>query len=59
MWQSSLNMFIEHPLFGVGVGNWHEQYTTNYQPPIKTGDFYHPHNVPLDMLSESGVVGGW
>lgn len=58
MWQSSLNMFIEHPLFGVGVGNWHEQYTTNYQPPIKTGDFYHPHNVPLDMFSESGVVGG-
>ena len=42
MWQSSLNMFIEHPLFGVGVGNWHEQYTTNYQPPIKTGDFLSP-----------------
>lgn len=58
MWQSSLNMFIEHPIFGVGVGNWHEQYTTNYTPPIKTGDFYHPHNVLLNMLSETGILGG-
>ena len=37
------------------IGN--EQYTTNYTPPIKTGDFYHPHNVLLNMLSETGILG--
>ena len=57
MWESSLKMFIDHPIFGIGVGNWHEQYTTNYTPPIKTGDFYHPHNVLLNMLSETGILG--
>lgn len=58
MWQSATNMFIEHPLFGVGVGNYHEQYITNYRSPYSREDQWHPHNVPLAMFSETGLIGG-
>lgn len=58
MWQSATNMFIEHPLFGVGVGNYHEQYITNYRFPYSREDQWHPHNVPLAMFSETGLIGG-
>ena len=58
MWNSSINMFIDYPIFGVGIGNWHEQYNTKYRSPIPHDDYYHPHNVFLDMLSEAGILGG-
>lgn len=58
MWQSAKNMFIEHPLFGVGIGNYHEQYMNNYRSPYSREDQWHPHNVPLAMLSETGIIGG-
>lgn len=58
MWQSAGNMFIEHPFFGVGVGNYHEQYMNNYRSLYSREDQWHPHNVPLAMLSETGIVGG-
>lgn len=58
MWQSATNMFIMHPLFGVGVGNYHEQYINNYRSPYSREDQWHPHNVPLAMLSETGLIGG-
>lgn len=58
MWQSAKNMFIEHPFFGVGIGNYHEQYMNNYRSPYSREDQWHPHNVPLAMLSETGIIGG-
>ena len=58
MWGSATNMFIEHPLFGVGVGNYHEQYITNYRSPYSREDQWHPHNVPLAMFSETCLIGG-
>lgn len=58
MWQSAKNMFIEHPLFGVGIGNYHEQYMNNYRSPYSREYQWHPHNVPLAMLSETGIIGG-
>ena len=58
MWQSAKNMFIEHPLFGVGIGNYYEQYMNNYRSPYSREDQWHPHNVPLAMLSETGIIGG-
>ena len=57
MWQSATNMFIEYPLFGVGVGNYHEQYINNYRSPYSREDQWHPHNVLLAMLSETGFIG--
>lgn len=58
MWQSATNMFIDHPIFGVGIGNYHDQYMEKYRSPLARENQWHPHNVLLDMLSEAGIFGG-
>ena len=58
MWQSAAKMFIDHPLFGVGIGNYHDEYISNYRSPLSREDTWHPHNVLLAMLSQTGIVGG-
>lgn len=58
MWQSATNMFLDHPLFGVGVGNYHNEYINKYRSPLSREDQWHPHNVLLSMLSQTGIIGG-
>ena len=58
MWQSSINMFIEHPLFGIGIGNFQDQYMSYYRSSLSRETPVHPHNNFLFILSESGIVGG-
>lgn len=58
IWHSARDMFVEHPVFGIGVGNFHDQYIEKYRSPIAREDLWHPHNVFLAMLSEGGVLGG-
>lgn len=44
-----INIFQDHPLFGVGFGNFRE---------FASSDVYsHPHNVFLEVLAELGVFG--
>lgn len=57
MWQSALNMFIEHPITGVGIGNYHKEYVSHYRSPLSKEDTWHPHNVLLSMLAQSGLIG--
>lgn len=57
MWQSALNMFIEHPITGIGIGNYHKEYVSHYQSPLSKENQYHPHNVLLSMLAQSGLIG--
>ena len=57
MWQSALNMFIDHPITGVGIGNYHKEYVSHYQSPLSKENQYHPHNVLLSMLAQSGLIG--
>lgn len=58
MWQSATNMFLDQPLFGVGVGNYHDEYINKYRSPLSREDTWHPHNVLLSMLSQTGIIGG-
>ena len=58
MWQSAWNMFKDHPVLGVGLG----QYTKNYQqkyisPQAKEPNLTHAHNNFMQMLAENGIVG--
>ena len=58
IWQSAWNMFKDHPILGVGLG----QYTINYQtkyilPQAKEPDLGHAHNNFMQMLAENGIVG--
>jgi O-antigen ligase len=60
VWREAWRLFTEHPIVGTGVGTFDE---VAYRIPAMeaTPDFYqagwHAHNVPLHILSESGVLG--
>ena len=58
IWQSAWKMFKDHPILGVGLG----QYTENYQkiyisPQAKEPQLGHAHNNFMQMLAENGIVG--
>lgn len=58
MWQSATNMFLDHPLIGVGVGNYHNEYINKYRSSLSRENLWHPHNVLLSILSQTGIIGG-
>ncbi len=55
-WQAAMNMAEAAPLFGVGLGNYEVVYDDyrllNWPAPLG-----HAHNLYLNMLAETGVVG--
>ena len=66
MWQSASRMWADHPLFGVGLSNYHQRYTTQYFDPEPWERFgqnhdglthKHPHNIYLYLLAETGIMG--
>ncbi|MEA3340423.1 MAG: O-antigen ligase family protein, partial [Chloroflexota bacterium] len=59
LWRSSLHLLREHPLFGVGPGNFLETYRTRYVLPSAWQEFNleHPHNVYLDHWTRLGLLG--
>lgn len=58
IWQSACRMFYDHPLLGVGVGNYPEQYLTHYiLPEAKERSNTEPHNTALGILAERGIIG--
>src|SRR5215210_6873776 len=55
-WQVAWQDFAASPVFGVGAQNWEGTY---YELREKPGGFARqPHSLPLEVLSERGVVGG-
>jgi len=59
IWSATMKMAAEHPVKGVGAGNWKIDIIPYYTP--KYGSFYknwrRPHNDFLWVLSEKGLVG--
>jgi len=53
IWQDSWQVFLSHPILGVGLGNYSREIDplTSYRSPITS------HNLYLDILSESGLFG--
>jgi O-antigen ligase len=51
-YQSAINAFLNHPLIGVGFGGWVNYHDMGSLP------WQHPHNIVLEVLSETGVIGG-
>ena len=55
-WQAAIGMAQDHPLFGVGLGNYAIRYADyhliNWEAPLG-----HAHNQYLNFLAETGVVG--
>lgn len=58
IWQSAWNMFKDHPILGVGLGQYTENYQQKYiSPQAKEPQLSHAHNNFLQMLAENGIVG--
>lgn len=56
LWKGSLLMYRDHPINGVGVGRFTEQYLRNYKQPHTT-NAAHAHNNFLHFLAVSGTIG--
>jgi O-antigen ligase len=57
LWKLALRMFKDHPLTGVGVGNFRTMFLT-YHPGLIGGDTWgSAHNCYLHQLAERGLLG--
>ena len=58
MWQSAGRMFLDHPLLGVGLGQYKDNYQKKYiLPEAKEREIEHAHNNFVQMAAENGAVG--
>ena len=54
--KSGMEMFLDHPLFGIGLGNFSMVHQNYYANDIRYS-YLGPHNMYLQVLSESGLLG--
>ena len=63
VWQSAYDVWMQSPIFGVGLHKYREAcenlgiYGTSYLSTIGPGVCFHPHNISLQLLSETGIFG--
>ena len=59
LWQASLNMFADHPFFGVGLDNFLYAYRGRYilESGWEEPNLNHPHNIALDFATRLGIAG--
>ena len=55
-WRSSAQMVADHPLTGVGPGNFAHTYP-QYKPAAAPESVADPHNFPLSLLAQYGPLG--
>ena len=55
-WQAGWEMFVDHPLLGVGPGNYPAAYEDYYIAPWRE-PLGHAHNYYLNMAAEAGLLG--
>ena len=63
VWQSAYDVWMQSPLFGVGLHKYREAcvnlgiYGTSHLNAIGSANCSHPHNISLQLLSETGIFG--
>lgn len=58
IWQSAYQMFKDHPVLGVGLGQYKDNYQKKYISPQATEKYLgHAHNNFMQMLAENGIIG--
>lgn len=59
MFKSAWLMFCDHPIWGVGIGQFGHFYTSGspYLLPDARPNYAHPHNIFFTYLAETGIVG--
>jgi O-antigen ligase len=56
LWKSAWNLFLQHPLFGTGLGTFAEAYQEAGYDLVQGGARY-AHNLLLQLLVETGLAG--
>lgn len=57
LWISSINIFLDYPIFGIGKGNFNEFYINGYINPLaENPKLASPHNIFLQFMVERGIV---
>lgn len=57
VWQSAAMMIKDHPILGVGPGEFRQIYNVHYKLPEVTQDMLHTHNNFIQVTVESGITG--
>ena len=58
MWESAYHMFEDHPVLGVGLSQYEDNYQQKYISPLAMEpELKHAHNNFMQMLAENGIVG--
>ena len=58
LWKSAGNMFYDHPLVGVGFGQFKDVYNSQYISPLaKEPGLPHAHNNFMQVVAETGIAG--
>ena len=55
-WLAGVRMFADHPLIGVGIGNYASAYPA-YHPRSWYDPLAHAHNYYINIAAEAGVIG--
>jgi probable O-glycosylation ligase (exosortase A-associated) len=55
-WKRGFHMLVDHPLFGVGIGNFGTAHAQDYSPPGHKS-FLNAHNLWVQVFAETGLVG--
>ena len=55
-WIAGLHMFMDHPVLGVGIGNYSDAYP-RYFITIFTASLGHAHNYYINIAAETGFIG--
>ena len=55
-WTASAQMVADHPLSGVGPGNFSDYYP-HYKPAAALESVADPHNWPLSLITQYGPLG--
>ncbi len=61
-WKAGLDSFVDNPVLGVGWDNFYAAFNAHYDPRLLRGGFTEtffdrPHNVFVQFLAETGVIG--
>lgn len=57
LWQGSINLIKDHPIFGAGLEGFKPLYQNNYKLHPTFEAFQYPHNIFLTFWAEMGIFG--
>lgn len=57
LFTASFNMFLDNPIFGIGPNNFRVLCTDDLYNLSIYSCSTHPHNIPLQLASETGILG--